>query len=467
VSRPTPSRPDDPEFEAEPAFEGDAEGIGESQLIGRLAAVFGSSSVRHRVLAPLGFDAAILLTNLITGIIVARALGPAGRGELAATLLVAQIAAWIFSMGSAEAVSFHQSRRPQDGSRLMSSWLLLLIPLTIAGIAVTELVLPAIFAAQTDEAIELARLYLVAIPLIAALQVFNGMLLGEQSFFFYNLTRFVYPVLTALAYAVCWATGIFSVELALIANVGALALALLLALQRLLRRHGLSRPDWRLLRRTLAYGLKAHAGATGSIVNARLDFLILPAFLSAASVGLYSVATNLSSIITTLTGTVAVMALPVAARRPGSARTVILTLQAAIGIGIAIAIPLAALSPFALGLVYGADFEGASTSLRLLLPGTVLQAGALVLTSGLLAANRPLWVSAAILPAAALTIGGLLYFLPTGGIEAAAIVTSVVYAIQFVAMAFLYRRALEISWLEFIKPPPREQPISAGPEPGA
>ena len=65
------------------------------------------------------------------------------------------------------------------------------------------------------------------------------------------------------------------------------------------------------------YGLRAHAGSVGSIVNARLDLLIIPAFLSAASIGLYSVATNVSSILPVLTGTVALMLLPVAARRAG------------------------------------------------------------------------------------------------------------------------------------------------------
>lgn len=448
-----PPEPDEPDLELGAEFEGDAEGLGEAQLVDRLVALFRKSSVRQRVLAPMGFDAAILVTNLATGIIVARALGPSGRGELSATLLVVQVAAWIFSMGSAEAVSYHLSRNPEDGPRLMSSWLLLLIPLMLVGIALTALLLPVLFAAQTDEAIELARLYLLSMPLIAVLQIFNGMLLGDQNFLFFNITRFVYPAFTALAYAVCWIAGVFTVELALIANAIGIGLAVLLALQQLLKRHGISGPDWGLLRQTLIYGLKAHAGSTGAIVNARLDFLVIPAFLSAASVGLYSVATNLSSIITTLTGTVAIMALPVAARRQGSARTVILTLRAALAIALAIAIPLAILAPWVLRLVYGPDFESASTSLRLLLPGAVLQAGGMVLISGLLAANKPLWVSAAILPAAVMTIVGLLIFLPTGGITAAAIVTSVVYSLQFVAMAFLYRKSLKIAWIDFIRAP--------------
>jgi O-antigen/teichoic acid export membrane protein len=439
--------------EPPPQFEGDAEGLGEARLTERLVGVFRNPKVRQRVIAPMSFDAAILITNLATGIIVARALGPSGRGELAATLLVAQIAAWLFSMGSSEAISYFQARRPQDGPRLLSSWLLVTVPLALIGIALTELLLPVVFAAQTDTAIDLARIYLLVIPIIAFQQIFSGMLLGDHDFFYYNVTRFLYPALAAAVYAACLLFDAFSVEAALIANGAAMGVALVISAYRSLRRHGLGRPDRALLRHTFKYGVKAHAGSTAGLVNARLDLIVIPAFLTAASVGLYSIATNVTSIITTLTGTVALMALPIAAREQGAPRPILITLQTAMGISLVLAIPLAVLAPVLLGLVYGSDFESAATALRLLLPGAVLAAGVNVLVAGLLAANRPLTVSAASGLAAALTIGGLIVFLPIGGITAAAIVTSVVYVVEFSLMAELYRRAVGIRWIHFFRVP--------------
>lgn len=437
-----------------PQFESDAESLGEGRLLERLVGVFRSPKVRQRVLAPMGFDAAILVTNLATGIIVARALGPSGRGELAATLLVAQMAAWLFSMGSSEAISYFQASKPEEGPRLLSSWLLITLPLSIVGIALTELLLPVIFAAQTDTAIELARIYLIVIPVIAYQQIFSGMLLGDHDFLYYNVTRFLYPALAAVIYVACLLFNAFSVEWALIANGAAMAVALALSVWRSLRHHGLARPDKALLRHTFKYGVKAHAGSTAGLVNARLDMIVIPAYLAAASVGLYSIATNVTSIITTLTGTVALMALPIAARQKGAPRPILITLQTAMGISLAIAIPLAILAPVLLGLVYGAEFEGASTALRLLLPGAVLGAGVNVLAAGLLAANRPLTVSVAAGLAAVLTIGGLIVFLPIGGINAAAIVTSAAYVVEFTLMAELYRRSVEIEWRHFLRPPP-------------
>ena len=190
------------------------------------------------------------------------------------------------------------------------------------------------------------------------------------------------------------------------------------------------------------------------MVNARLDLLIIPAFLGATSIGLYSVATNTTSVIATLTGTIALFVLPVAARRrKHSARTVIRTLQAVLLIGVAIALPLGVLAAVALEFVYGSEFGAAATSMRILLPGAVLDAGAIVLWSGLLAANRPFLSSLATAPAAALTVGGLLLFLRSGGIEVAAIVTSCAYTTAFVISILLYRHVAELQWRDFLHPP--------------
>ncbi len=429
------------------------EPFGEGPLIARLTRLFRKESVRKRLIAPLGADTLILVTNLVTGVIVARALGPSGRGELSAVLLISQIAAWSFSMGNTEAISYFQSRHPELASRLQSSWLAVTLPLTILAVAVTEVMLPILFAAQSHQAITYGRLYLAVIPLILLQGNFSGSLLADEDFNFYNVTRFVMPALTAIAYVGLLAFDVFSVERALIANFVAIAVIVAMLGWRTLREHPLVRPELALLKRSMSYGLKAHAGSIGSIVNARLDLIIIPAFLSAASVGLYSVATNVSSILPVLTGTVGLMLLPVAARRQGSARTVILTMQATMGIAFLIAVPLAVLAPFGLKLIYGGGFDNAAEPLRLLLPGSVAQAGVTVLWSGLLAADRPFLASAAIAPAAVVTIVSLIIFLPLYGINAAAIITTVVYIVEGIALAILYKRTLGIQWRHYLRPP--------------
>ncbi len=181
--------------------------------------------------------------------------------------------------------------------------------------------------------------------------------------------------------------------------------------------------------------------------------MVIPAYLGAAQVGLYSVATNTTAIIPTLTGTIALMAFPVAARRGGSPRTVLVTLQTAVGLALVMAIPLAILAPWLLGLVYGDEFEAAAEATRLLLPGTIFAAAVNTLFAGLLAADRPLLVTVGAGTAALITVFGLIVFLPIGGIVSAAIVTSVAFAVELVIMATLYKRTVGISWKHFLRPP--------------
>lgn len=151
-----------------------------------LSRAIGHPGLRQRVLGPVFFDAQILAMNLITGIIVARSLGPSGRGELAAIPIVVQTAGWIFSLGSAEAVAYHQARNPQQGGRLIGSWLAVALPLGLLTIPIGEYLLPTLFSAQTQEAIDLGRIYLLLVTVVLMGIVFNGILLGDQRFLAYN-----------------------------------------------------------------------------------------------------------------------------------------------------------------------------------------------------------------------------------------------------------------------------------------
>jgi O-antigen/teichoic acid export membrane protein len=420
---------------------------------GPLRALLTNETLRQRLLAPVGFDALVLVTNLATGIIVARALGPSGRGEIAAILLLVQMIGWAFSLGATEAIAFRQARRPEEGSRLLGTWFALMVPLGVLAIAGGEALLSTLLGAQTDAVHDAARLYLLLVIPVLLQAVLNGLLLGNQDFLFYNVVRLLAPMSIAIAYVLLWLTDSLTVDAALVVNGAATLLAIVVSAARGIHRIGLGRPEIRLIRETGWYGARAHAGSIAGLVNARLDLLIIPAILSAASVGLYSVATNVASVISTLTGTVAVIVLPLAARHAGSAHTVVRTLHATLLIGMAIAVPLALLANIAIELVYGADFGDAADALRILLPGEVLAAAAMVLWSGLLAADRPFLSSVAAAPAAILTIGGLLLFLESGGITAAAWVTTCSHTVVFVLSLFLYRHAAGMRWPQFLRPP--------------
>ena len=275
------------------------------------------------------------------------------------------------------------------------------------------------------------------------------------------MLRLAQPALTAVAFVVLWALDAMTVQSALIAASAASALVLVVGLARSVRRIGVGPVDLRLGRTTLWYGARGQGATVANHVTARLDVAMLPAFVSAASVGLYSVATSVSLIVYQLANTFAGLVIPAAARDPERGPIkVVASFWASLAIAGAGAVVLALLAQPLLGLVYGADFEDASTSLLLLLPGGVLFAGSSILNAGIYAAGRPFTATCTQILGMVVTVVGLVVFLAGGGVTAAAIVSSVSYATIFVSSLIAYRRVAGLSWGELVPTPSRVRALA-------
>lgn len=393
------------------------------------------------------FTGATLVVNLVTGIIIVRLLGVAGRGELAAILAFTQVATWVFAMGCNRAASFHLARHPDQGGALIGSWLVLLIPFAVLGVAVSVAVLPIALSAQREEVVVMAQMFATTIVLALALELLTGAVLGDHRFVLWNWLRFVQPAGVAVLYVVLWRLDALTLSSALIVNAAMLGVLVLGTGLWALRRYGRPRAQARLARSTFWYGFRIHGSVVAGTVNARLDLAIIPAFLSATSVGLYSVAANVAMIVGTLAGTVVALVLPAAARRAErGASMVVASMYAALGVGVAGAVVIALLADVMLRLLYGAEVVAAAPPLRVLLVGYVLLIPGLVLSQGLSAANRPFTSTLPQIAGSVVTIVGLLLFLGDGGIMAAAWVTTAAYAVVLVMALVLYRGVAGLSW---------------------
>ena len=393
------------------------------------------------------FAGLTLVANLVSGIVSARALGPDGRGITVALSAVAQLAGFLFAMGVAQSLSYFIARRPQDGPRLFTTWLLMLLPLTAIAIVVAELLLTTIFAVDGEQAIDAGRWFLFTIVVVVGLELNFGLLLGAHDFLFYNALRLAQPALAAASFVVLWWLDALTVVSSLIAATAGTALVLAVGMVRAVRKVGVGAPDLRLGLHTLWYGVRGQGVTLAANVNARLDLVMLPAFVAAAGVGLYSVATNVSLSVYQFASTFAALVLPAAARDPGRGPLkVIGALYVTLAIAGVLALALALVARPLLGAVYGDDFRDAAEPLRLILPGAVLFAASSIVGAGLYAAGRPFTATLAQLAGMVVTVAGLAIFLRSGGITAAAIVSSASYATVFVATLVAYKRVTGLPW---------------------
>lgn len=400
------------------------------------------------------FNALTLVTNLASGIIIARAIGAAGRGEITAVTTIEVVGVWLFGMGCIPAVSFHVARHPEDAGRLLSTWLMMIVPIGLVGVVVLELLCSVLLAAQHSHTLFLGRLFLLAMLPSLVYQVGYGVALGDHDFFFANATTFLRFAAISLGYVALLAFGGLHVGSALLLTASIELSLCLLVLGRVIRRHGLRKPDMSLGRQTLWYGFRAHGTQVGGIVNGRIDLLILPAFLGAATVGLYSVATSVTWIVFTLANALAVIVLPAAARHEVHGTAIMVAaMYTTLIVGLLLSAGLAILADPAVRIVYGSSFVGSADAIRLLLPGTIAYAVAAVIGAGLYALDRPGLSAISQLPGIVITVVGLLLFLKHGGIIAASIVSSVAYTIVLITSLFLYRSAAGIGWSDFVTSP--------------
>jgi len=398
------------------------------------------------------FSGLTLGMNLLTGVIIARALGVSGRGQITAILTVTQMVGWAFGLGCNEATAYYHARN-RDTAGVVTAWLIVLIPAGILAAIVGELVLPIALHAQSAETLHLARLFMLSVVLTPLGLLKLGILLGTHRYLFYNAFGFIQPALTVVVYVVLWKLEALSPGSGLAATLGvSLTVGIVLTLQTLKGR--IARPEWARARHSIWFGIRAHGTNLGGMMNSRLDLMIIPAFLAASSVGLYSVATNISWVVVSISAAIAAIVLPQAARHGEDGVSVVVrSLQATCFVATALALAICLAGGVALRLLYGPDFEHGVVALRLLLPGSVCYACAAVLWSGLYALNRPLTAAASQALGLVVTVTGLSLFLAAGGIEVAAVVSTVAYATVFASALVLYRRAANLTWRELLAPP--------------
>jgi O-antigen/teichoic acid export membrane protein len=401
------------------------------------------------------FSGLTLAANLVTGIVTARALGPSGRGVTVALMTVSQLSGFLFALGVAQSLSFFIARRPQDGPSLLTSWALILLPVAALAVLLAQLLLPAIFP-DDEQAVTIGRWYMFTIVVVIGQELNYGLLLGIQDFLVYNALRFAQPLLVAIVYVLLWATDELTVERALLVATLGGGLTLAVGMLRSVFSLGVGRFDLELGLRGVWFGIRGQGSLVAANVTARLDVAALPAFVSSASVGLYSVATNISLIVYQLSNTFAGLVLPAAAQDPERGPyKVIGSLWASLAVAGLLAVGLAVFAKPLLGLVYGDDFRDAAESLRLLLPGAVLFAGASILSAGIYAVGRPFTATLTQVLGMVVTLVGLAIFLSGGGITAAALVSSASYATIFVASLIAYKRVSGTPWRRFLPTPSR------------
>jgi O-antigen/teichoic acid export membrane protein len=383
----------------------------------------------------------ILGINAGTGIITARLLGPSGRGELAAMIMWPQFLAYCLTLGVPSALLYNLKRYPGQASSLFSVALLLGTLMGLLATLVGVLFIPHWLTEYSPEVVRSAQWLMLTAPVSLLALMSTGALQAQEEFARFNAARYLPPVLTLLALctlALVWDLTPFNTALSYLLAGMPVWLWMLVRLWRFYR------PVWRGLgvpfKRLTSYGLRSYGVDLLRTLAGSLDQVLVVGLLAPAMMGLYAVALSLSRMLDVLEFAATAVLFPKASGRTvGEAAALAgwvarvstaLTLLAATG--------LALVASWVLGVLYGQEFVGAVTVVRLLLLKSVLDCATLVLAQVFMAVGRPGIVTVLQGTGLALVLPLLLVLVPRYGLEGAglALLGSSAVRLVFVLVSF-------------------------------
>ena len=399
-------------------------------------------SVKHVAVVVLTSCMSLFL-GLLTSVLLARTLGPTGRGVMATVLLWPQVLIWIAGLSYGSGNIYMGARHPGQRHKLFSNSLLVALMTGLPVGAVTAKYLPDALGLHGSEK-RLLVIGLLSLPAMLWGEYVTAILQGAGEFIKFSIVKLISPLTIACGLVGCLLTHSLTIDSAIYVTWAGYFLPTVVACLLLGQSGTLAlRPDLSLLKSTLKYSLRVYGGAAIGITNRRADQIIMTAIVTPYSLGLYAFAVSIAEMMTLVTSAISAVLLPRAAReRDPSVRIVVVTraIRWTVALSICGALALAVAIPIILPWIWGDKFSNSIVAIWILLPGTIAIGANSAMVAALQAGGRP---ASAVLGESAcliMTLPALYILLPRLGIYGAATASTCGYVISAAITAVQFRR---------------------------
>jgi O-antigen/teichoic acid export membrane protein len=351
------------------------------------------ASLLRPLLGTAGTNFILAALGLLTGVLVARLLGPRGRGELTAIQTWPSVIATASMLGLPDALVYFSAKEPERlGRRLGSAMLLGLLTSTIVG-GVAYLAMPTLLAAQSTSVVSAARWFLLLGPIYALVGMPFHPLQGRGDFRLWNTLRTTPAVGWLVVLLAAWWTDQRRPEFLAGTYLIFLGLLFVPVIVIVTARLGAGLwPDVGEWRPLLRFGLPSAATSVPQLLGQRLDQLVIAALLPAPMLGLYAVSVAWGGAAGPVFGAVSAVFFPLVAGsrdREEQMERVVAGTQAAVLLSVPLGAFLLATAPLAIPLLFGQAFrDAAPTAMVMAVAGTVIGMNG-VIGSGLRGSGQP------------------------------------------------------------------------------
>ncbi len=202
----------------------------------------------------------------------------------------------------------------------------------------------------------------------------------------------------------------------------------------------------------LWFGIKQHLGTISQFLNYRLDFLIVAYLLDTFSVGLYSIAVLVGETVWYISKSFGLILYPKIAASdtqranqftPLICRNVVFFTLLAV-------LFLFVVSDWLIPVLFTEKFFPSVIALKLLLPGIFFMSIARILSSDLIGRGFPEYSTIASFACLIVTIAMDLILIPRLGINGASLASSLAYAVNALAILIIFKKKTGIKFLELL-----------------
>jgi O-antigen/teichoic acid export membrane protein len=393
---------------------------------------------------------ALLAVGVVTGPLLARSLGPAGRGELVAILAPVAVAVVVLAMG----LQFYAFRAASQGMQigsLLGTIGALVVPLGLLGVVIGPFVGELVGGGHTV-VVTLVTVGFALMPVSLAILLISDVLAGLERWNIVVAMRLIPAVVQLTGVAALYIIGELTVTSAALVSIlgGTLPVVFLIPLARKYRPF---RFDRSIAKKAIPFGLKSWAWSLGALLNARFDQVLMTGLVDSRELGLYAIAVTVAGVL--------VYSLAIAlssATMPRFAtgdihlvsRVLRVTLFGVFVISAAVALVAPILVPFA----FGPDFRAAVPMVWILLLAGFPLVGCVVANSAMVSFGHPGYSAWCELIALAVTVPALFWLAPLMGGTGAALVSLIAYSTSFgmILVIMCRRYDTRLSELLLIRP---------------
>lgn len=391
----------------------------------------------------------VLGINLATGLIIARELGPKGRGEQAAMTLWPSVLAGLLSFGLATAFRYYAVRDRERSSELLGVALIYATVLGFVGTVAGVIFIPHWLSHYDPRVMRFAQWLMLLSPAVMIAWMLQAFLEARGDFKQSNFILYMPPAGTLVALLAL--IGIHRMNPYTSSLAYAIPPVLLsawrsIALRRFIRLRIAGFAD--ATRRLFTYGFGAYGTSILYTLSSQIDQALVVKFLSPADLGAYTVALTIGRLPSTIAQALVTVLVPRATALEFDAALALVARAARVTlVGTAAgSVALALVVPAALPFLYGHAFSNSVDVAQILLLQVVFSSTASVLGQAFITTGRPAFLT--ILQGLGLgtTVPLMLLLIPRFGLAGAALA---LLASTLVRLAFML-----MSYPLFLKRPP-------------